>query len=162
MQNSELSGINISLANAVTAATAAAATLGTTNATVALVNGAFATALAGGAGKALSLVGPDGVTAKAAAALAVSQAVVIVNCVNAAGQMKNIQGQPVNLDAAGGLVSALPFPQIPDNLTPFSYLVVKAGATSSGFTPGVTNWDATGVTTTVVNVGTLPPRPVFP
>lgn len=162
MQNSELSGINLSLANTVTVATAAAATLATTNATVAVVNGAFTTALGSGAGKALSLVGTDGVTAKAAVALAVSQACVIVNCVNAAGQMKNVQGPVVNLDAAGALTSALPFPQIPDNLTPFSYLVVKAGSTSSGFTPGVTNWDATGITTTVSNVMVLPSRPVFP
>jgi hypothetical protein len=161
IQNNELNGANLNLVNAGTVATAAAATLATTTATVACVNGAFATALASGAGKALSLVGPDGVTAKAATALAIGQACIIVNCVNAAGQMKNVQGPVQALDAANNLVNPVHFPRIPDNLTPFSYLVVKAGSTSSGFTPGTTNWNATGIVTTVQDIVTMPPRPVF-
>jgi len=162
MQDFELSGINLSLSNTVVVATAAAATLATTNATVATVNGAFATALASGAGKALSLVGADGVTAKAAVPLPIGQCCAIVNCVNAAGQMKNIQGPLQSLDASGVLVNPIAFPKVPDNLVPFSYLTVRAGATSSGFTPGVTNWDATGITTTVTNISALPSRPVYP
>lgn len=162
MQDFELSGINLSLSNAVVVATAAAATLATTNATVATINGVFATALASGAGKALSLVGSDGVTAKAAVPLAIGQASAIVCCVNAAGAMKNIQGPLQNLDASGVLVNPIAFPKVPDNLTPFAYVTVRAGATSSGFTPGVTNWDATGITTAVVNIAALPSRPVYP
>lgn len=162
IQNNELNGANLNLVNAGTVATGGAATLATTTATVACVNGAFATALASGAAKALSFVGLDGVTAKVATALAVSQACVIVNCVNAAGVLKNVQGAVQNLDAANNLVNPVQFPRIPDNLTPFSYLVVKAGSTSSGFTPGTTFWNATGITTTVQDIVTLPPRPIFP
>jgi hypothetical protein len=162
MQNLELYGLNYSLANTVTVATAAAATLATTNATVAVIDGAFTTALAAGAGKALSLVGPDG-AAKAAVPLLVNQACVIVNCVDASGAMKNIQGPAVALDAVtGGLVQVAPFPKIPDTLVPFSYLTIKAGSTSSGFTPGVTNWNATGITTTVKDISVLPAKPIWP
>lgn len=161
MQDLEYFGINLNLVNAATVATAAAATLATTNATSALINGAFATPLAGGAGKALSLVGSDGVTAKASAAMSPNQACVIVNCVNAAGQMRNIQGPIQNMDG-GVLLNPVLFPRVPDNLTAFSYVVVKAGAASAGFTPGVTNWNATGITTTVVDIGCLPARPIYP
>jgi hypothetical protein len=161
MQDLEYNGININLVNAATVATAAAATLATTNATSALINGAFATPLAGGAGKALSLVSQDGITARPAQAMSANQSCVIVNCVNAAGQMRNIQGPIQNMDA-GVLVNPVAFPRVPDNLTAFSYVVVRAGATSAGFTPGVTNWNATGITTTVVDIGTLPGRPVYP
>ena len=162
IDNNELNGVNMSFVNAVTVATAAAATLATTAATSATINGAFATALASGAGKALSLVGADGVTAKPAVPLVPGHACTIVNCVNAAGQMKNIQGPVQQLDATGGLVNPAMFPRVPDNLVPFSYVTVKAGATSVGFTPGVSNWDATGNVTTVANVSVLPSRPVWP
>lgn len=162
MLDSEFSGINLSLSNVVLAATAGAATVGTTNATACAINGEFGTALASGAGKALSFVAGDGVTAKVATSLAVSQACIIVCAVNAAGAMKNLQGPIASLDAAGNLTTALLFPSIPENLTPFGYLTVKAGSTSSGFIPGTTNWNATGITTVAKSVMSLPSRPIWP
>lgn len=162
MLNSEIYGINLNMVNAGTVATAAAATLATTAATSAVIEGGFTTALASGAGKALSLVDSAGV-AKAAVPLLVNQACTIVNCVDASGAMKNIQGPATNMDAVNGnLLTALQFPRVPDILVPFSYLTVRAGATSTGFTPGVTNWNATGITTAVKDVVSLPSRPVFP
>lgn len=162
MLDLEISGANISLSNVVLAATAGAATLGTTNATVATINGEFTTALASGIGKTLAFVENDGATAKTPANLAVNQACSIVCCVNAAGAMKNLQGPIQSLDAAGNLVNPILFPRVPDNLVAFGYLVVKAGSTSSGFIPGTTNWNATGITTTAKSIAVLPSRPVWP
>jgi hypothetical protein len=161
MQNLEMYGLNYSLANTVTTAAGAVATISLTNPTVAVIDGTFAAVLTAGA-KTFAFVDANNV-AKAATSLLVNQACVVVNCIDASGAMKNIQGKIVDLDAVTGqLVQVAPFPKIPDTLVPFSYLTVKAGSTSAGFIFGTSLVNATGITITPVNVSVLPARPVWP
>lgn len=71
------------------------------------------------------------------------------------------QGYP--LDMQGNF--AQPFgkpvwPDIPEGYVPFAVMTVKAGATAAtSWVFGTNNWNATGVTVTVQDIGTLPDRP---
>lgn len=160
MQDLEYSGINLNLANTGTTVTGAAATVTLAAATVAAINGAFTTALALGA-KTLNFVSEaDGATAKPATNLAAGQACVVVNCVDAAGTFKNLQGPIQALDAQGNLVNPAAFPKVPDNLVAFSWFSVKN--TTNPFIFGTTLWNAAGVTVATVNCAALPSRPVWP
>lgn len=52
------------------------------------------------------------------------------------------------------------FPAIPDAFVPFAYQIIKGASTVSGtWTFGTSNWNATGVTSAIVNVAVLPSRP---
>lgn len=50
------------------------------------------------------------------------------------------------------------FPSIPKTHAPVAYILVETNA-STIFVPGTTNFDAAGVTTTVVDIHALPPEP---
>lgn len=89
------------------------------------------------------------------------QACILVHCADAAGATKTVMSEKVQLDAAGNLMSAIHFPDIPKTLTPFCYQVLKAGLTAGDITPGTSNWNATGHTNTVVNIAHLPKRAYF-
>lgn len=90
---------------------------------------------------------------------------VFVACFDASGNVKVCQGEVASLDPASGLfITAPEFPLIPDTLTPFGYLIIKAAstyvATTTGWLFGThNNSSVTGITYTFVDVMTLPARP---
>lgn len=99
----------------------------------------------------------DAVTALAIT-LAAGFATVVVWGLNAAGTVQVIKGSTEALDGQGNFVNAPQFPALPDTFTPFAYHLIQAGATASLFTFGSSNWNATGLTHTVVDVLILPDR----
>lgn len=84
-------------------------------------------------------------------------------------------GAVQNLDVNGALLGAensvgqqngsgaLPFPDVPDLITPIGYFTVKnpAGSSTATFTFGSSNWNATSIVTTAYNVATYPLRPLI-
>lgn len=104
----------------------------------------------------------DGNTGLTFTVMTANQGCVIVWALNAAGTVIVTQGPVTALDSLSGLFSAPDAPQfpfVPDTSCPFAYVVMKNGSTGSNFTIGSSNWDATGMTTTVVNTACLPARP---
>ena len=82
---------------------------------------------------------------------------------DSSGNPKLHAGDIVSMDSSGNLLKAAPLPTDIDLDTycPFAYVLLKAGSTFSGtFTVGSRNWNTTGMTYTVVDVSTLPSRPV--
>ena len=103
----------------------------------------------------------DALTGVAFKGITKGQATVLVWCLDVTGAVKVAQGSIGLTDAAGNVVDAgLQFPTIPDELTPFAYSVHRGASTVSGtWTPGSSNWDATGLVKNAYNVFTLPDRP---
>jgi hypothetical protein len=103
----------------------------------------------------------DAVTA-AAITLAASQARAVVWCLDTSGNPKVVAGPVVSLDSAGNYIDGQPpqFPSyIPDTLCPIAYTLHKASSAASAWTFGSSNWNATGLSHTVVDVLVLPDRP---
>lgn len=94
-------------------------------------------------------------------ALAADEACTFVWMLNAAGTIAVAQGPIVDVDGDTDLIKGdLPlFPPIPAGYCPFAYQKVQTAGTSSAWTFGASNWNATGVTDVIVNVATLPDRP---
>lgn len=102
----------------------------------------------------------DGRTGAALAGIVAGQCTVLVWCVDNAGTVKVLQGGIGKCDAAGNITDAPQFPEVPDTLTPFAYSTHRAASTVVGtWTPGSSNWNATGMTSTPYNVTCLPARP---
>jgi len=101
----------------------------------------------------------DAVTGEAFDTLVANEGCVMVWCYNSSGTVKVVQSEVNALDAAGQFVDIPEFPLVPDDITPFAYQVLKAGATAGTITFGTSNWNATGYTNVVVNVMALPNRP---
>lgn len=80
---------------------------------------------------------------------------------NPAGDTKVMQGSIEALDVGGQFTVAPKFPPIPDDVAPFGYLIIKAGATAAApWVFGVNNQSGvTGITYTRQDVMTLPARP---
>lgn len=98
----------------------------------------------------------------AAITLTANNGRVVVWCLTSGGTVKVLEGDIEALDAAGNFIDYPSFPDIPDTYVPFAYQVLKGGATLSGtWTFGSSNWNATGLTSTIVNVATLPARPAI-
>lgn len=93
-------------------------------------------------------------------ALVANQGTVVVWTLNAAGTVAVYKGTVEALDSAGNFTKAPSFPLLPDTVTAFAYTLHKAGSTTSGtWTFGTSNWNATGLTHTVVDINALPDRP---
>lgn len=162
MQKSELNALNANFSNGALSLAAGTATVTVGTAiTNAVVDGKFIASALAATATALAFVSPaDGTTAVTATSLAVSQACVIVHCVNAAGARKELQGTIVPYDAtAATITGVLAFPVIPKTLTEIGYSTIKNGVTAA-FVFGTTNWNATGVITATSNVSKLPSRPL--
>jgi len=101
----------------------------------------------------------DAVTGAAFTALTANQGCVYVYGLDAGGNIKAIAGTIQTLDSGGSFTSRSEFPFVPDTIAPFAYVVCKNGSTGSAWTIGTSNWDATGMTATPVDVLTLPARP---
>lgn len=101
----------------------------------------------------------DAVTGSAFVALTASKGCIFVWCLNSAGDVKVVQGPITDLDASENFIVAPQFPNIPEDLVPFAYMVAKAADTAGTITFGSSNWNATGFTNAIVNVAMLPRRP---
>ena len=98
----------------------------------------------------------------AAVALAASQGSVYVLMLDASGNLRFAQGSVVALDGTttGNFNGPSPqFPMIPDNFCPFAYVIVQNGSAGSAWTFGSSNYNASGITWTAVDICTLPFRP---
>lgn len=95
--------------------------------------------------------------------LATNRGSAFVWCLNTSGTVGVFQGPVVEVDDSELPIDpeAFPLPTIPDGYCPFAYQVVVHGDTGSGeWNFGTDNWNATGVEDAIVNVATLPKRPV--
>lgn len=86
---------------------------------------------------------------------------VVVWGYNSSGTVKCMMGGHQALDSAGNFIVAPQFPAVPDDICPFAYQVLKAGATASATAIifGTANWNATGYTNAIVNILCMPSRP---
>lgn len=80
------------------------------------------------------------------------------------GTVKLMQGSIT--DVRGGVTTTAgsfdvypQFPTIPDDVCPFAYTIVKSAPSSSAWTIGTSNWNATGMSVAHVNISQLPDRP---
>lgn len=82
---------------------------------------------------------------------------------NAAGDLKCVQGSITPLDVAGKFIVAPQFGGPPLDFCPIGYIVIKAGATANattGWVFGTNNMaSVTGITYTFVDVVGMPDRP---
>jgi hypothetical protein len=101
----------------------------------------------------------DIVTGAAIKGMVANQACVFVWGLKADGTVVVAQGPIVSYTDTSANSTRCPFPILPDTVTPIAYVVIKAGATTSGtWTFGTSNWNATGIVVdTPVNVSNLPP-----
>jgi hypothetical protein len=85
----------------------------------------------------------------------------VVICLDAAGNVKAVQGGVTALDVSGAFIQAPAMPVIPDSLCPIGYIVLKGGSTLVGtWTFGTNNLSGvTGMTYTFVDLIGMPARP---
>ena len=100
----------------------------------------------------------DAVTGAAFDALTANKGCIFLWCLDSSGTVKVIQG-PIADMAGGSFVNPPQFPDFPDTLVPFAYMVAKAASTAGTITFGSSNWNATGFTNAIVNIATVPSRP---
>ena len=106
-------------------------------------------------------------TGSAFTALAADQGCVFVWGVNTAGTVQVAQGPVAEINpdtdefeaTPGGPKSAPQFPYIPDTMCPFAYSIHQTAGTSSAWTFGSSNWNATGLKDILVECSSLPVRP---
>lgn len=102
----------------------------------------------------------DLVDSAAFTALAASRGCVFLWCLNASGTVGIAQGEIVTLDASNNFVDLPEFPLVDTGTwVPFAYQVIKNGSTGSAWTIGTSNWNATGITSSIKNLNLLPSRP---
>lgn len=100
-------------------------------------------------------------TGAAFIALSTDQTCAFVWMVNASGTVAVAQGPVVDVDGDTDLRKhAVPLPPIPDGYCPIGITTIQTAGTSSAWTFGSSNWNATGVTKLIQNVSSLPARPV--
>lgn len=73
--------------------------------------------------------------------------------------VKCMQGKKQALDASGNFKIAPQFPNIPNNVTPFAYQVLKQYGSATSVTFSSSSWNATGYTNAIVHVAQLPMTP---
>jgi hypothetical protein len=99
----------------------------------------------------------DAVTG-AAITLATGKGTNILWCLDAAGNVRLVQGSVENVDASGKFAVAPPqFANLPDTLAPFAYSIHTN--TGAAFTIGVSLWNQAGATHAVQDILTVPSRP---
>lgn len=157
MRLNSLSAITCALAKA--GLTAGTTNTYTTTAAVATVfKGKFGTAFGTKTNQATPTT--DYRTGAAFTALAINEGCVFVWGCIADGTVKVVQGSIEDLDSNTGAFKVAPqFPSIPDLMCPFGYVVIQNDSTGSAWTFGSSNWTATGITDTWVDVMVLPDRP---
>lgn len=163
MENKDLYGVNMCLDSGLLTATGAETVYDTTVVIPVMINGKIyrKAAVTDGASPTTDGVTGDAITLTYdSGTAAYGQGTVVVWCMNISGTVSVVKGETHSLNAAGAFIVAPEFPTIPDTLAPFAYMIIKYNVTSaSTFTFGTSNWNATGTTLTIVNVGVLPDRP---
>jgi hypothetical protein len=135
----------------------------TTVTSAGMINGKYVSGLTAQTNAALPTT--DALTGAAFRALTDNQATVIVVGQNAAGTIQMCQGSIENTQigvttTAGDFIRAPQFPSLPDDFMVFGYLLARTAPSASDWTPGTSDWAATGVTCTeFVQCGVLPDRP---
>jgi hypothetical protein len=155
MDNKTLPGANFCTTSGLLTATGAETVYDTTVTINYVINGKIATktAVTDGATPTTDHVSGSAIT------LTASKARTVVWGLVAGGTVKVIAGDIVDWNGTAFDV-APSFPSIPDDFVPFAYHIVKGASTVSGtWTWGSSNWNATGITSTIVNVAVLPSRP---
>ena len=159
MQASDVKGLNMAFTSGALTGTGAETVYDTTvtitysvdgkiKAKTAVTDGATPTT-DGNTGAAFNVVLPDKVS-------------VFVWGLNAGGTVSLYQGSIESVDGDTDVAKIYPqFPSIPETVTPFAYTIYQTTGASSaaGLSPGTSNWNATGLTATHVNISTLPSRP---
>lgn len=97
-------------------------------------------------------------TGAAFPSLTANKGAAVVWALTAGGTIKCMQGEIVDM-SGGNFVTAPPFPNVPVDVCPFAYQLLKASSTAGTITFGSSNWNATGFTNSIVNVHRLPSRP---
>lgn len=107
----------------------------------------------------------DAVTGAAFVAMGDNKATVLVVGQNAAGTVVMAQGSIEDTQVgvtttAGDFIRAPQFPTLPDDFMVWGYNLVRTAPSASAYTPGTSEWAATGVTSSeFVQCGVLPDRP---
>ena len=91
--------------------------------------------------------------------LAASRGCALLFLLNAAGTVSVMQGPTEVIDESGTFDKAPEFPESPDGTVAFAYMILENDSTGSTFTIGTSNWNATGATNSIKNLGLLPSRP---
>lgn len=136
----------------------------TTVTTAGMINGKFVTTLAAQTNTATPTT--DAATGAAFLPLSTNKATVIVMGQTAAGAIQMAQGSIESTEVgvtttAGAFINAPQFPSLPDDFMVLGYLVARTAPSASAWTPGSSDWAATGVTCTqFVQCAVLPDRPV--
>lgn len=160
--NNALHGATINYTNAGFVA-GTTSTYTTTVTTAGLINGKFITTLAAQTNTASPTL--DATTGLAFNALQPNQTCALVWGLNAAGAIKLCQGSIIGTltgvtTTVGGLLNEPQFPAMPDDFCQIGYQIVRTAPSASPWTPGTSNWTASGVTCSVAqNVHTMPSRP---
>jgi hypothetical protein len=135
----------------------------TTVTTTAVIDGVFGTTL--GAQTNTASPTTDALTGAAFRALTPNKATVLVWGVNLAGAIQLVQGSIEDTvtgvtTTAGAFLKSPLFPALPDDFAPIAYNLVRTAPSASTWTPGTSNWTASGVTCSVAkNISVLPARP---
>lgn len=155
MQSNDFRGLNFATTSSLLTATGAETVHDTTVALSFCINGKALSKSGTNADQTTPTV--DAVTGAAITQVA-SQLRVVVWCYNASGTVKVVAGDVVSWD--GTNATPMPqFPNVPNDLCPFAYQVLKTSSSAGTITFGTSNWNATGFTNAIVNVLVLPDHP---
>ena len=155
-------GITMNLVSAAMVA-GTTSTYTTTVTTAGLINGKFMTTL--GAQTNTASPTTDATTGAAFVALTPNQTCCLVFGQNLAGVIKLSQGPIIPTltgvtTTVGALINDPQFPALPADFCPLAYTVVRTAPSAAAWTPGTSNWTASGLSaSTFQNVGQLPNRP---
>lgn len=135
----------------------------TTATTSCVINGKFTTQLTAQTNTASPTT--DANTGVAFVALAPNQTCVLLWGINAAGAIQLCQGPIISTltgvtTTVGGFLVDPQFPGVPDDFCPTAYTIVRTAPSAAAWTPGTSNWTASGVSaSTFKNINQLPSRP---
>lgn len=138
-------------------------TLTTTVTSAGMINGKYVSGVAALTNSAAPTT--DATTGAAFVAMGDNKATVLVVGQNAAGTVLMAQGsiedtEPGVTTTAGSFIKAPQFPTLPDDFMVWGYALVRTAPSASDYTPGTSEWAATGVTASeFVQCGVLPNRP---
>ena len=159
MNHNELRGVNLAFSSGLLTAAGAETVHDTTVTITYSINGVIysKTAISDGATPT-----SDANTGAAFLPLAADQACAFVWMLDASGNVAVAQGPIVDVDGdTDRPLYGCQFPEVDeDTYCAFAYQIVQTAGTSSAWTFGTSDWNATGVTDIIKNVSRLPKRPV--
>lgn len=102
----------------------------------------------------------DGNTGDTFTAVAADQICVFVWGLNSSGTVSVYQGDIESVDGDTDVAKIFPqWPSLPNTVAPFAYTLIQTTGAASDFAFGTSNWNATGVTATTINLSEIPSRP---